>query len=109
MADLAHDASGPASSEPAGIAVQQAGRPASSEDRGKLRVFISYSRDDLNFADQLDAALSACGFEARAGLDGFVRLLPGLTLGDPRLIRPFRRPKDRERFLDGLRKAGLPK
>jgi len=47
--------------------------------------------------------------EARAGLDGFVRLLPGLTLGDPRLIRPFRRPKDRERFLDGLRKAGLPK
>lgn len=62
MADLAHDASGPASSEPAGIALQQASGPASS-DRGKLRVFISYSRDDLNFADQLDAALNACGFE----------------------------------------------
>ena len=29
--------------------------------------------------------------DARAGLDVFVRLLPGLTLGDPRLIRPFRR------------------
>ena len=56
MADLAHDASGPASSEPVGIALQQASRPASS-DRGKLRVFISYSRDDLDFADQLDAAL----------------------------------------------------
>jgi hypothetical protein len=26
-------------------------------DKGKLRVFISYSRDDLDFADQLDAAL----------------------------------------------------
>ena len=46
MADLAHDASGPASSEPAGIAAQQASGPASS-DKGKLRVFISYSRDDL--------------------------------------------------------------
>jgi hypothetical protein len=62
MADVAHKASGPASSEPAGIALQQASRPASS-DRGKLRVFISYSRDDLNFADQLEAALTLCGFE----------------------------------------------
>jgi TPR repeat protein len=63
MADLAYDASDPASSEPAGIALQQANRPASSDDKEKLRVFISYSRDDLKFADQLDAALGACGFE----------------------------------------------
>ena len=62
MADLAHDASGPASSEPAGIALQQANRPSSS-DGGKLRVFISYSRDDLKFADQLEAALNLWGFE----------------------------------------------
>ena len=72
MADLAHDASGPASSEPAGIAVRDAGGPTSS-DKGKLRVFISYSRDDLKFADQLDAALNACGFEClvdRHGISG---------------------------------------
>ena len=72
MADLAHDASGPASSEPAGIAPQQANRPSSS-DRGKLRVFISYSRDDLKFADQLDMALVAYGFEClidREGISG---------------------------------------
>ena len=72
MADLAHDASGPASSEPTGIAVTQANRPAAS-DRGKLRVFISYSREDLKFADQLDLALNAYGFEClidRHGISG---------------------------------------
>lgn len=31
---------------------------------GKLKVFISYSRDDLDFADQLAAGLELCGFEA---------------------------------------------
>jgi TPR repeat protein len=72
MADLAHDASGPASSEPAGIAQQQPNRPASS-DKEKLRVFISYSRDDLDFADQLGDALNACGFQClidRHGISG---------------------------------------
>src|SRR5262245_27937227 len=71
MADLAHDASGLASSEPA-VAAQQASQPTSS-DRGKLRVFISYSRDDLDFADQLDDALNTCGFEVlidRHGISG---------------------------------------
>ena len=72
MAELAHDASGPASSEPAGIALQQASGPTSS-DKGKLRVFISYSRDDLDFADQLAAALNFSGFECfidRQGISG---------------------------------------
>ena len=73
MADVAHDASGPASSKPADIAApQQASRPDPA-DKGKLRVFISYSRDDLEFANQLDAALNACGFECvidRQGISG---------------------------------------
>jgi tetratricopeptide (TPR) repeat protein len=58
----------------------------------------------------LAAAAAHLGYmaDASAGLDGLVRLLPGLTLGDPRLIRPFRRATDRDRFLSGLRKAGLP-
>src|SRR5262245_27677482 len=72
MADLPHDASGIASSEPAGMGTQQANRPTSS-DKGKLRVFISYSRDDLDFADQLAAALDLSGFECfidREGISG---------------------------------------
>ena len=72
MADVAHDASGPASPKPDEIAPQQASRP-DSPDRGKLRVFISYSRDDLYFADQLNAALDICGFECfidREGISG---------------------------------------
>jgi hypothetical protein len=39
-----------------------------SDDRGpeaepKARVFISYSRKDMGFADNLEAALKARGFE----------------------------------------------
>src|SRR5215469_13599697 len=72
MADIAHDSSSPASPKPGDIALQQASRP-DSPDGGKLRVFISYSRDDLKFADQLDAALTVCGFECvidRHGISG---------------------------------------
>src|SRR5262249_1170062 len=64
--------SGPASSQPGDITLQQASQPG-SPDGGKLRVFISYSRDDLDFADQLDAALNTCGFECfidRQGISG---------------------------------------
>jgi TPR repeat protein len=73
MADVAHEASGPASPKPGDVASQQASRP-DSPDKGKLRVFISYSRhDNLYFADQLYAALNACGFECfidRHGISG---------------------------------------
>jgi TolB-like protein/cytochrome c-type biogenesis protein CcmH/NrfG len=65
-----------------------------------------------NFPDShwtLAAAAAHLGHvnEAQAALERFVRLLPGLTLEDPRLIRPFRRATDRERVLSGLCKAGL--
>jgi hypothetical protein len=72
MEGFAHDPSSPASPKPGDIAPQQASGPDSA-DRGKLRVFISYSRDDLDFADQLDAALNTCGFECiidRHGISG---------------------------------------
>ena len=44
----------------------------------------------------------------RSTLDELLRRMPGLTASDPRLDRPFGRAADRERFLEGLRKAGLP-
>ena len=66
-----------------------------------------------SFADAHAILASALGHagrldEAAIALDECRRHLPGLTLRDPRLIRPFRRAADRDRFLDGLRKAGLP-
>ena len=64
------------------------------------------------FADAHALLASALGHagrhdEARVALDECLRHFPGLTLRDRRLIRPFRRTADRERFLDGLRRAGL--
>jgi adenylate cyclase len=46
--------------------------------------------------------------QARAALDQLLRRMPGLTANDERLARPFKRDIDRQRFLDGLIKAGLP-
>jgi len=71
MAEATLDVSELASPKLGGIA-EQASRP-NAPDRGKLRVFISYSRDDLYFADQLDEALYACGIEClvdRHGISG---------------------------------------
>ena len=48
------------------------------------------------------------GGPARAALDQLSRRMPALSVGDERLNRPFARAKDRERFLAGLRNAGLP-
>jgi hypothetical protein len=45
--------------------------------------------------------------DARASLDVFASLIRG-SLVDQLSARPFRRPADRERYLLGLYKAGLP-
>jgi predicted Zn-dependent protease len=48
------------------------------------------------------------GAAARAALDQLLRRMPHLTASDERVNRPFVRAADRERFLEGLCKAGLP-
>jgi hypothetical protein len=55
-------------------------------ETGKLNVFISYSRDDLDFADQLDAALKLTGFDTSidhtiAGGEEWEKRLVGLIRG----------------------------
>jgi hypothetical protein len=54
----------------AGPDAQGRGHGGSRGDGGKLRVFISYSRDDLDFADQLVAGLELCGFDPTLDRDG---------------------------------------
>jgi adenylate cyclase len=58
----------------------------------------------------LAAANGQLGRAAAAGsaLDALSHRMPDLTVSDERLNRPFARAEGRERFLDGLRKAGMP-
>ena len=68
-----------------GAALASATEKPSGADHGKLRVFISYSRDDLDFADQLDATLRIGGFDtsldrhAISGGEEWKRRLGNLT------------------------------
>jgi adenylate cyclase len=71
------------------------------------------AEDNSEFPDiyaVLAAANGQLGNEvaARAALDQLLLRMPALTAGDERLNRPFARAQDRERFLEGLRKAGMP-
>jgi tetratricopeptide (TPR) repeat protein len=58
----------------------------------------------------LAAAHGHLGNAVAAGvaLGEFLRRMPGLTAADERLNRPFGSLVQRERFLEGLRQAGLP-
>ena len=46
--------------------------------------------------------------EAKASLAELLRQMPGLTVAATRQQVPWKRPDDAERYLDGLRNAGLP-
>jgi tetratricopeptide (TPR) repeat protein len=45
--------------------------------------------------------------EAQTALEELLLLMPGMTIGDVRKQVPFKDPTHMERYLDGLRKAGL--
>jgi len=87
------------------------GKPETMHDalhsRGDFTEILPLIQDFMGVADPASPATKD-PTARKLQLLLFVRLLPGLTLGNARLIRPFRRPTDRERFLTGLRKAGLP-
>jgi adenylate cyclase len=76
--------------------------------------FTEHAREaNPEFPDIYAVLASAHGYlgntaAARAALDQLLHRMPGLTASDERLVRPFARVADRERFLEGLRKAGLP-
>ena len=59
---------------------------------------------------QLAAALAMLGrqAEAAAALKQLLERMPGLTLSQVTKIVPVRYPADNERWLEGLRRAGLP-
>jgi TolB-like protein/class 3 adenylate cyclase/Flp pilus assembly protein TadD len=77
-------------------------------------VFAARAREaNPEFPDIYAVLASAYGHlgNATAGmaaLDQLSQRMPGLTASDERLSRPFARASDRERYLEGLGKAGIP-
>ena len=70
-------------------------------------------RDYPNFGPahrQMAAAYAMLGDMTRAGqsMDQLLQRMPGLTVAKVRQIVPVMAPDAQERWLDGLRKAGLP-
>ena len=77
-------------------------------------VFAARAREaNPEFPDIYAVLASAYGhlgnaIAGMAALDELSQRMPGLTASDERLSRPFARASDRERYLEGLRKAGIP-
>ncbi len=85
-------------------------QPAPAEVKNAAKQAID---DNPEFTDNYSVLAACHGHlgqvdEARAALEQLLRRMPGLTTNDQRLTRPFKRAIDRERFLAGLAKAGLP-
>ena len=69
-------------------------------------------QENPNFPGGHRLMASSCGQlgrakEAQAALKELLLLMPGMTIDDVRKQVPFKDPSDMERYLDGLRKAGL--
>ena len=85
-----------------------------AERYDKAIEFTEHAREaNPEFPDIYAVLASAYGHlgntaAARAALHQLLHRMPGLTACDERLARPFARPADQGRFLEGLRKAGLP-
>ena len=85
-----------------------------SERYGEAVLFATEAAEaNPEFPDNYAVLAAAYGHlanavAARAALDELLRRMPGLTAADERLNRPFGSAAQRERFLEGLRKAGLP-
>jgi adenylate cyclase len=91
-----------------GIAAYISGRYEECVDISRLNL-----RDHPGYASslrQLTAALAMLGrkAEADAALAKLLDRMPGLTISQVRKIVPIRDAEAQERWLDGLRKAGLP-
>jgi adenylate cyclase len=70
-------------------------------------------QENPNFADNYSVLAAAYGHlgrtaDASGAREKLLRHMPDLTLDDSRLVRPFRNENDRQHFLDGLQKAGVP-
>lgn len=70
-------------------------------------------RDHPGYASLMRQEAAALGMlgrkdDARAAIDRLLDRMPGLTIAQVRQIVPVRHPGDHERWLAGLRRAGLP-
>jgi TolB-like protein/Tfp pilus assembly protein PilF len=90
-----------------GLAAFTEGRYDEAYEWGKKSV-----QENPNFPGGHRLMASSCGQlgrtkEAQAALKELLLLMPGMTIDDVRKQVPFKDSTDMERYLDGLRKAGL--